>query len=592
MKDLTLGQRCLLISLLIVAAAPGCTNDSTGDASSGNSSKAAFASCEHFASDPFVLREELAPVALSPNSELMLRMLHMSDTHVTDDDGQFTNGASVIDPAYPSAQRLHEEYADEILNDFIRLMNECDRQFPSEFLVITGDITDLTTIAETRRVIDNFDGTFDAPGAFEESCTTALGGSAPQELQQLACLRHTGKGVADTESELPDPEDPAYQFQVTRTIQQLVNTEAAAASGRYADGSTDPSRQTLTQSPGLPQPLRCEVGDEGCINKQFRVPWMAAFGNHDGYIRGTVAGGLGFNEASQLTGRHFMIHQHEFIDEFFFTKAFPGPVGHGFNFADQARREDANTRNDGYYGFDAGNGKFRMLVLNTMFDGIDDRLPTDAVRNPLAVASGWLDTEQFEWLQTEMAEAYARKQMVFVWSHHPDYSFAGATANTFQSNVSAEQLNAELASWPNMVAWMAGHTHRHNVRPFTVADGVGTNDRFEIDVECKVQDACKGFWQIETAAMLDHPQEQRMIEVYDNGDGSGTLRAPVFGHSLDEFKRLAEVDRGCTFFPLGAEDVTTALEQLAAGSGCLGGGVAEGDSKDRNVELGFVIPKF
>jgi 3',5'-cyclic AMP phosphodiesterase CpdA len=583
----------LIAALTFLALLVGCADNGAPNgenATAGQTKK--FAQCANFASDAFVSREELAPVRLKSTSELMLRMVHMSDTHITDDDGQFTNGASVIDPAYPSAQRLHEEYSDEILNDFIRVMNECDKQYKSEFVVITGDVTDLTTIAETRRVIDNFDGTFDAASAFEESCETGLGEGAPDEVYQQLCVRHTGKGVADTESEMPNPDSPMYEFQVTRTLQQLLDTEVAAATGRWADGSTDPDRQTLTRSPGLPEPMRCNWGDKGCNNEHFEIPWMAAFGNHDGYIRGTVAGDLGFNEASQLTGRHFMIHQHEFIDEFFFTKAFPGPIGHGFNFADEARQLDENQRNDGYYGFDAGEGQFRMLVLNTMFDGIDDRLPTDAVRNPLAVASGWMDSEQFAWLKKELAEAYAAKQMVFVWSHHPDYSFAGATAETFQSNVTAEALNAELASWPNMVAWMAGHTHRHNIRPFSVQDGVGTNDRFSVNVECKVPGQCRGYWQIETASMLDHPQEQRMVEVYDNGDGTGTLRSPVFGHGLESFKKLAAVDRGCTFFPLGAEDVTTALEQLAAGSGCLGGGVAQGNPKDRNVELGFTLPLF
>ncbi len=580
---------CLFTASLLLAACQGGVQNA-GRADGGKA--AAMASCDHFAPDPFVARADLAPAMLQPDAQLLLRFMHMTDTHITDDDGQLTNGASVIDSAYPSAQRLHEEYSDELLNDFIRLMNDCDEQYPSEFVVITGDITDLTTIAETRRVIDNFDGTYDAPSAFAENCVATLGSAAPPEMQQAECLRHTGHGLADTESVMPDPEDPAYQFQVTRSLQQIRDTEAAAASGRWADGSTDPSRQTVTRSPGLPQHLRCEAGTEACANVGFQVPWMAAFGNHDGYIRGTVAGGTGFNEASQSTGRHFMIHQHEFIDEFFYTRAFPGPVGHGFNYADEARRQDEDTRNDGYYGFDAGSGRFRMLVLNTMFDGIDDRLPSDAVRNPAAVASGWLDSAQFAWLQDELAAAYARQQLVFVWSHHPDYSFAGATAETFQSNVSAQELNAELASWPHMVAWMAGHTHRHNIRPFIVEDGIGSNDRFEIEVACKMPGQCRGYWQIETAALLDHPQEQRMIEVYDNGDGTGILRTPVFGHSLEAIRRLAEVDRGCTFFPLGVEDLTTAAAQLAAGSGCLGGGVAAGDPDDRNVELGFYFPPF
>lgn len=581
-------------ALLCTALLAACSNDISGESevvrSDARANVAMTAQCAHFAADSFLERDELAPAALPAGAQMLTRFIHLTDTHITDDDGQITNGASLIDPAYPSAQRLHEEYSDELLNDFIKLMNACDASYPSEFMVITGDITDLTTIAETRRVIDNLDGTFDATGAFETTCTTALGADAPAEVQRELCLRHTGKGIADTESAMPDPDNGVYQFQVTRTLSQTISTEEAAATGRWSDGSTDPARQTVTQAPGLPQHLRCEAGSQACDNQHAQIPWMAAFGNHDGYIRGTVAGGTGFNEASQSTGRHFMIHQHEFIDEFFYTKPFPGPVGHGFNFADEARKNDDNDRNDGYYSFAAGDGRLRMIVLNTMYDGIDERLGTDQVRNPAAVASGWVDSAQFEWLKAELAAAYAQQQLVMVFSHHPDTSFAVSAA--LPSNVPAAMLDAELASWPHMVAWIAGHTHRHKIRPFIVSGETGSNGSIETTVECKVAGACRGFWQIETSSMLDHPQEQRMIEVYATDNGHGVIRAPVFGHTLEPIKRLAATDRGCTLFPTSVDDVTTAVSQVVAGSACLGGDVPQGDARDRNVLLGFTLPQF
>lgn len=583
------GAVLALILCLASCMGDGPTN-SGAQVATQPSAVSPFAQCATFAPDDFVSHTALAPVNLSAQSQLMLRFIHMSDTHITDDDGQFTNGASVIDPAYPSAQRLHEEYSDEILNNMIGHMNACHAQYPIEFMLATGDITDLGTIAETRRFIDNMDGTFDGPSAFEMACRQNLPEGAPEELVRSLCQRPTGLGVADTESTMPDIDNPTYQFQVSRTVLQLINTETAAATGRWADGSTDPSRQTLTQAPGLPQPLRCDAGQGDCPNTQMQIPWMAAFGNHDGYIRGTVAGGFGFNEASLATGRHFIIQQNEFIDEFFFTQPFPGPIGHGFNFADDHRRNDDNVRNDGYYAFDAGNDRLRMIVLNTMFDGIDDRLGTDLVRNPTAVASGWLDADQFAWLQAELEQAYAQRQLVMVFSHHPDTSFATGAELLLPANVSPATVDAELASWPHVLAWVAGHTHQHKIRAFTVSDGLGSNGSIDTPVLCKVEGACRGFWQIETASLLDHPQEQRLIEVYDNGDGTGTIRAPVFGHTLTEFQDLARIDRGCTLFPTGSDDVTNAITALSQGSACLGGGVTEGNPADRNVNLGFVMP--
>lgn len=584
-----------LTAALMLAGCSSGSGDGVTDEQSRSSEQAekAFAVCDNFSPDAFVKREELATGELGASSTMLLRFLHFTDTHITDDDGQFTNGASVIDPAYPSAQRIHEEYSDEILNSMITEVNKCHAKFPSEFMVATGDITDLTTIAETRRFIDNMDGTFDAQSAFEDDCIAALGDNVPAELHTQLCTRHTGKGLADTESPMPDPESPVYQFQVTRTLQQIADTELAAATGRAADGSVDPTRQTLTRSPGLPEQLRCDEG-EGCENVQMDLPWVVAFGNHDGYVRGTVALDTPVNEISQLTGRHFMVNQHEFIDEFFFTKAEPGPIGHGFNHAEPERLNDDNQRNDGYYAFDAGNGSMRMIVMNTVFDGIDPRLPSEMLRNPLAVASGTIDAEQFEWIKAELARAYERKQLAMVFSHHPDSSFVDSlpTSALLPVDVTAAELNAELASWPNMVAWVAGHTHRHKIRPFVVENGIGKNSSYEVPVNCKVDGACKGYWQIETASLLDYPQEQRMIEVYDNGDGSGTLRAPVFGHSLEFAKQLAEVDEGCTAFFVSPEAFTTALTQITAGSGCLGGGVSEEDPASRNVELMFPMPSF
>src|SRR5690606_20233855 len=130
------------------------------------------------------------------------------------------------------------------------------------------------------------------------------------------------------------------------------------------------------------------------------------------------------NEISRITGRHYMFDAHEFMDEFYFTQPVPGPVGHGFNFTDLDRRMDGDSRNDGYYATDAADGRVRIIVLNTIVDGVDPRIPLDVLRNPFALSDGSLDRAQFDWLKAELAASAAREQLAMVFSHHPDLTFA------------------------------------------------------------------------------------------------------------------------------------------------------------------------
>ena len=597
----------LLFVITAMVASCGFDRETSSKSPAGNVAANARspAACEFFSRDAFVTRQELAAGSRSNNANLMLRFLHYTDDHILDDEGQTINGAAFTDPINPifeSAQRLQEEYSDEVLNNLVGLTNDCLKRYPAEFMIVTGDSADLTTVAEARRFIDNLDGTFDQLSAFEKNCVAALPAGAPAAVIDQACTRFTGRGVPDSQSEDPNVDDPSFQFTLTRTVRQMLN-QFAAQMGRAADGSLDPSRQTLTRSPGLPAELRCNEGEKDCPNQALKTPWYIAFGNHDGYLRGTAAVGAGVNELSFLTsGRHHM-NQREFINEFFETRS--QPKGHGFNLADATRRSDADPRNDGYYAFNAGAGKFRMIVLNTIIDGTDPRLPTDLIRNPLALSDGTVDAAQFAWLQAQLKQAWSAKQLVMVFSHHPDLTFAefGLFAQAVPTDVTAAQVNAELASFPNVLAWVAGHTHLHRVRAFEVkpaADGLaGSNGVVTTPVSCrqtgKASDGrsyCRGFWQIETASLIDFPQEQRLIEVFDNGNGTGTLRGPVLTHRYEKSRKLAEADDRCQFYVLDPNS----LQALSSDGGlnvvCSAEATRQGKPSDRNVELMFRMPTF
>lgn len=594
----------------------GCGGSGSGGGADGaalpSSRAATAANCAFMHPDSFVTRNDLIAGQRKSDAALLLRFLHYTDDHVLDDEGQAINGASptdAINPVFEAAQRLQEEYTDEVLNSMIARSNDCTRQYPADFMIVTGDSADLTTVAEARRFIDNLDGTYDQMSAFEKACVAQFPAGTPEPVLTQACTRFTGRGVADTQSADADVTDPTVQFTLTRTLRQLAN-QIAAQFGRDADGNTDPTRQTFTRAPGMPQALRCSEGEPGCVNQALKTPWYIAFGNHDGYLRGTAPVGTGVNEASWLTtGRHHMQQQHEFIDEFYETRSLP--KGHGFNFADAARRDDANPRNDGYYAFTVG--KFRMVVLNTIIDGTDPRLPSDLVRNPFALSDGTVDQAQFAWMQNELKQAYDRKQLVMVFSHHADLTFAefGMFAQAVPTDLTAAQVDAELASWPNVLAWVAGHTHRHRIRPFAItraADGKltgsnkaasGATEGIVTPVSCKVpglrrdgRPHCNGFWQIETASLIDQPQEQRLIEVFDNRDGTATLRGPVLTHGFERSRKLAEADDRCQLFLLDPAGLQTLSSDAGVDALCKFGGTRQGTPRDRNVELMVAMPEF
>jgi hypothetical protein len=73
-------------------------------------------------------------------------------------------------------------------------------------------------------------------------------------------------------------------------------------------------------------------------------------------------------------------------------------------------------------------------------------------------------------------------------------------------------LRALLMRSPGVVLYLAGHKHYDRVWPNFGARG-------------------QGFWQVITNAMAGAPQEARMIELMDNGDGSLSIFTTMLAHA-------------------------------------------------------------
>jgi metallophosphoesterase (TIGR03767 family) len=275
------------------------------------------------------------------------------------------------------------------------------------------------------------------------------------------------------------------------------------------------------------------------------LPWMAAYGNHDSLLQGNLspsplvdgyvvgarkilglpAGFTLANLLAALGGNPSLFNQFvdgpsrpvtadrsrrplsraEVVAEYFTTSG--RPRGHGFTRANRAH-------GTAYYTFVSGG--VRCIVLDTV--------------NPNGDADGSLDATQLNWLTSQLdansetrlgpdgtrERARGRNRLIMIFSHHTIATMEnGLTgANAPGQRILGEQVRELLLRYPNVVAWVNGHTHVNNV------------------IAHRRPSAWKihgGFWEINTASHIDFPQQARTVELVDNRDGT----LSIFGTIID-----------------------------------------------------------
>jgi len=308
-------------------------------------------------------------------------------------------------------------------------------------------------------------------------------------------------------------------------------------------------------------------------------PWYTCYGNHDGLVQGnfpaslmlsTVATGplkvvslpAGVSPADVAAGdaavlpalaaapartvtadaERKILSRAQTVQEHFTTGG--RPLGHGYT----AENVAAGTA---YYVFQAA-PQVRGIVLDTV--------------NPNGMADGSLDQTQFAWLKARLQEVTGpgRDHLVLVFSHHTVETLTNSLVSVDSpgQRVLGPAVRDLLLSFPNVVAWVNGHTHVNRVTPFSRPGG-------------------GGFWQINTAAHIDFPSQARLLELVDNRDGTlslfGTVidaAAPLsYGGRLDSTASLASLAR-----ELAANDPQGGVDQR------------RGKIEDRNVELLIKAP--
>lgn len=191
----------------------------------------------------------------------------------------------------------------------------------------------------------------------------------------------------------------------------------------------------------------------------------------------------------------------EWIQEFFKTSTLP--VGHGFNLVDPTKPEGFAC-----YSFVPNpDVPLKIIVL--------DDTQSEADGSTDIHGHGFLDETRWGWLQDELAAGHDADQLMIIAAHIPigvgsigselEWWESDKDPNATEQNaVSLTELVETLWETPNLIAWIAGHRHYNTVKAFVSPDR-------EIAPE-------KGFWQVETSSLRDHPQQFRTFEIYLNSD--------------------------------------------------------------------------
>ncbi|MDX6373039.1 MAG: hypothetical protein QOD98_2027 [Nocardioidaceae bacterium] len=273
------------------------------------------------------------------------------------------------------------------------------------------------------------------------------------------------------------------------------------------------------------------------------MPWLSVFGNHDGLIQGNVpssplvaqiatgstkitdlppgvnigelAGQLVTNDPQGLQTlfsgpsrqvssdpNRRPLSRAETIAEYFRTAG--KPHGHGYTAWNLAT-------GNAYYTF--GKGRVRGIALDTV--------------NPYGGAEGSIDETQLAWL-TEKLKAGSRHyldesghvvrggkhdRLFVIYSHHTIGTMDNATGN---GRVLGPAILDVLLRFPNVILWVNGHTHRNTVTPFA---------------RSKHAKVAGGFWEVNTAAHVDWPQQARTVELVDNRNGTLSIFGTIIDHA-------------------------------------------------------------
>jgi metallophosphoesterase (TIGR03767 family) len=178
----------------------------------------------------------------------------------------------------------------------------------------------------------------------------------------------------------------------------------------------------------------------------------------------------------------------------------PGPYGHGFT---SAMVQSGRL----YYTFPIADGVLGISLDTTNRAGWADGSIGGA---QLTWLESVLQSYSTHWYDTDgnVVRRGSQDQLIVLFSHHTSTTMGNTLPDPyhlFDTRHTGDELVALLQRYPNVVAWVNGHTHANRITPHGHAV------------------AERAFWEVNTASHVDFPQHARIVEIADNGDGTLSL---------------------------------------------------------------------
>jgi metallophosphoesterase (TIGR03767 family) len=360
----------------------------------------------------------------------------------------------------------------------------------------------------------------------------------------------------------------------------------------------DFKQKGFPQIPGLLTEVLRPITSPG-----LNTPWYSVFGNHDNSVQGTLPSGLDpitalytgtikldvptaqpdidriaavvrdqptmlpaalasaavAGPVRTVTGdpRRAPFTMREYMAAHLAPSGGPGPVGHGF-------APDAPQTGITYYSFEIAPGVVGISMDSTNHAGFTD---------------GSIGAGQARWIENLLvagSSAYydaagtrithsASDTLFVAFSHHTSTSMElpiPDPENPAEPRYTGGYLLDLFGRFPNLVAWVNGHTHDNRVTPHAGP----TPDR--------------SFWEINTASHIDFPQNARIVDVCDNADGTLSLFCTLIESAAPytaNFADLSRVGLASMYREMSYNDLGRDPKRI-------------GTAGDHNVELLLVSP--
>lgn len=193
----------------------------------------------------------------------------------------------------------------------------------------------------------------------------------------------------------------------------------------------------------------------------------------------------------------------------------PGPVGHGYSVTD-----DPDFSLGANYEYDAIPGLLRIIALDT----------SDNTGGSVGIV---MQSTIDDFLMPALERARTDHMLVMIASHHSmtdTDTLEEQLGDPIPGAVEPSVVEALVASYPEVIAWLVGHAHNNRIRAVPGTDAEHP-----------------GYWEVMSAAIADYPAQQRTMEIVDNGNGTLSLFSTVIDYDTEScserrYRRLMQME--------------------------------------------------